>query len=160
MRGGAREGAGRHKVDDPKISKSITLNKSVWDAVANLNPEKTVQKIITDNIMANIEKSKNRANQNIKSEAKSRPSVCKICAEGEEVNLNEKHLNLICEHIIPMFMDRKHEYRQTRTERAFNEAMALETILRAIKPSLFGTVLKGTEILDDKFNDNLIENMC
>ena len=109
--------------------------------------------------MANIEQSKNRANQNIKSEAKTKPSVCKICAEGEEVNLNEKHLSVICENIIPMFMDRKHEYRQTRTERSFNEAMALETILRAIKPSLFGTVLKGTEILDDKFNDNLVDKI-
>ena len=150
-RGGARAGAGRKKMADARIRKTVFLHESEW---ALLESKCQEGETVSQALCRILGQAVTQKQGNDKLEAfkrRHRPKyVAKVKSyQGEETGLTERHLDFITEHLSRLYHDVGNVLKQLDPEQDknaleayFQQGMALEMVLDALDDRVFSNRLE------------------
>ena len=149
--GGARPGAGRKKMADARVRKTVFLHQSEWELLESKCQE---GETVSQALCRILGQAVTQKQSNDKLEAfkrRHRPKyVAKVKSyQGEETGLTEKHLDFITEHLSRLYHDVGNVLKQLDPERDKNtleayyqQGMALEMVLDALDDRVFSNRLE------------------
>ena len=149
--GGARAGAGRKKLADARVRKTVFLHQSEWELLESKCQEgETVSQALCRILgQAVTQKQSNDKLEALK--RRHRPKyVAKVKSyQGEETGLTERHLDFITEHLSRLYHDVGNVLKQLDPEQDknaleayFQQGMALEMVLDALDDRVFSNRLE------------------
>ena len=149
--GGARPGAGRKKLADARVRKTVFLHQSEWALLESKCQEgETVSQALCRILGQAV--SQKQGNDKLEAfKRRHRPKyVAKVKSyQGEETGLTERHLDFITEHLSRLYHDVGNVLKQLDPERDKNaleayyqQGMALEMVLDALDDRVFSNRLE------------------
>lgn len=142
--GGARPGAGRRRLEDPRLRKTVFLHQSEWDllesrcqdgetvsqALCRILGQAVTQKQYNDKLEALKHRHKPKTVAQIKS------------VQGDTTELDQRHMDFIVDNLSRVFCNLRSvvehcEPGSREQQEYYRQAMALEMLLRALDDRIF-----------------------
>ena len=149
--GGARPGAGRKKLADARVRKTVFLHQSEWALLESKCQEgETVSQALCRILGQAVSQKQSNANMEAFKRRHRPKYVAKVKSyQGEETGLTERHLDFITEHLSRLYHDVGNVLKQLDPEQDknaleayFQQGMALEMVLDALDDRVFSNRLE------------------